>query len=65
MNRFKAAGIGTRFYMSTQFIGPTEITCTAPGCHWEAMARIGRSGSDVEAEVRLASTDHVGEVLAR
>lgn len=65
VNRFKAAGFDARFQVMTQFIGPTEVTCTAPGCTREAMVRIGRSGSDVGAEVRLACTDHAGEALAR
>lgn len=65
VNRFKAAGIGAQFYVQTQFIGPTEVTCTAPGCKREAVVRIGRSGSDVGAEARLACTDHAGEALAR
>lgn len=65
VDRFTAAGIVAQFHVMTQFIGPTEVTCTAPGCTREAMVRIGRSGSDVGAEVRLACTDHAGEVLAR
>lgn len=65
VDRFAAAGIGARFRVMTQFIGPTEVTCTAPGCTREAMVRIGRSGSDVGAEARLSCTEHAAEAMAR
>lgn len=62
---FRKAEIAAQFYVETAFIGPTDTTCTAPGCSSEAVIRIGRSGSDVGAEARLGCTAHAGEALAR
>lgn len=65
LNKFRAAGISAGFKIDTMFIGPSDATCTAPGCMEEAKARVERSGSDIGSDARLACYNHAGELMAR
>lgn len=65
VQRFRDANIPTTFNLNVLLLGPTGVTCTAPGCEQESMVRITRSGTDVGVEARMACYDHAGEALAR